>query len=58
MPRVTIFNESVTGVARDRDIANPAGMPISQWYSSPGCQSAFKFGSDSLLMQFRGCLAH
>ena len=22
-----------------------------------GCQSAFKFGSDSLLMQFEGCLA-
>jgi hypothetical protein len=21
------------------------------------CQSAFKFGSDSLLMQFEGCLA-
>jgi hypothetical protein len=23
----------------------------------PSCQSAFKFGSDSLLMQFEGCLA-
>jgi hypothetical protein len=29
-------------------------------YSAPAslrCQSAFKFGSDSLLMQFEGCLA-
>jgi len=44
------------------------GLEVSPW-SAPvdhfglvetvdGCQSAFKFGSDSLLMQFWECLAH
>src|ERR1700745_3925109 len=29
---------------------------LVRWHRA-GCQSAFKFGSDSLLMQFGGCLA-
>ena len=32
-------------------------IPLNPSYIRRECQSAFKFGSDSLLMQFEGCLA-